>query len=208
MTEEQVLNTLQIHVPKPAVNYCFHLWKEKPFKLKLTKSRQTKIGDFTSRKDDAHSRITLNHDLNPFTFLITYIHEVAHLHVFLEFGHRAEPHGEHWKNSFQKLLEPVLTSEIFPDKILAPLAKHIQNPKASSFADTVLTKALRTFDENAHAYIILSDLPEGSTFQLNGRYFKKGILRRTRILCKDVNSKRQYLVPAEALVSDVQLSLL
>lgn len=207
MTEDQVRNTLHQHLPERAVDYCFQLWKEKPFKLKLTKSRQTKIGDFTC-KQSAQPRITLNHDLNQYTFLITYVHEVAHLHVFLEFGHRAEPHGERWKTAFQKLLEPVLSTEIFPDEIFIPLKRHMQNPKASSFADVVLTKSLRSFDENAHADIVLSDLPEGSTFRLNGRYFKKGKLKRTRVLCKEVNSKRQYLVPAEALVSDVQLSLL
>ncbi len=208
MTEAQVLNTLKIHLPEKAVDYTFSLWKEKPFKLKLTKSRQTKIGDFTCQYGAVHPRITLNHDLNPFTFLITYIHEVAHLHVFLEFGNRAEPHGEHWKAAFQKILTPVLNPEIFPEKILVPLTRHMQNPKASSFADTILTKALRSFDEKAYSDIVLSDIPEGSTFQLNGRYFKKGKMRRTRVLCKEVSSKRQYLVPAEALVSDVQLSLL
>jgi hypothetical protein len=102
----------------------------------------------------------------------------------------------------------MVSAEFFPDAILIPLRSHMQNPKASSFADTVLTKALRAFDTNSNADIILSDLPEGSTFQLNGRYFKKGKLRRTRILCKEVQSRRQYLVPAEALVSNVQLSLL
>ncbi len=208
MTEAHVLNTLQTHLPEKAVDYAFGLWKEKPFNLKLTKSRQTKIGDFTCQHGVAQPRITLNHDLNPFTFLITYIHEVAHLHVFLEFGHKAEPHGERWKLAFQKLLMPILTSEIFPDKILEPLVTHMQNPKASSFADIILTKALRCFDEKTHSDIVLSDLSEGSTFQLNGRYFKKGRLRRTRVLCREVNSKRQYLVPAEALVNDVQLSLL
>lgn len=207
MTEAQILNTLLLHIPEKAVAYAFALWKEKPFNLKLTKSRQTKIGDFTCR-GAAKPRITLNHDLNPFTFLITYIHEVAHLHVFLQFGHRTEPHGNHWKNAFQKLLAPVLSADIFPEKILEPLSRHMQNPKASSFADTVLTKALRSFDEQAHADIVLSDIPEGSIFKLNGRYFKKGVLRRTRILCKEINSKHQFLVPAEALVSDVQLSLL
>ena len=207
MTEEQVRTTLHQHLPERAVDYCFNLWKEKPFKLKLTRSRQTKIGDFTCR-DSAQPRITLNHDLNRYTFLITYIHEVAHFRVFLEFGHRAEPHGEGWKNAFQKLLEPVLSREIFPDEIFVPLSKHMQNPKASSFADAVLTKVLRSFDENSHADIVLSDLPEGTTFRLNGRWFKKGKLKRTRVLCKEINSRRQYLVPAEALVSDVQLSLL
>ena len=207
MTEEQVRSTLHQHIPERAVDYCFQLWKEKPFKLKLTRSRQTKIGDFTC-KESAQPRITLNHDLNRYTFLITYIHEVAHYRVFLEFGHRAEPHGTRWKNAFQKLLEPVLSAEIFPEEIFVLLHKHMINPKASSFADVALTKALRSFDENAHADIVLSDLPEGSTFRLNGRYFKKGKLKRTRVLCKEVNSRRQYLVPAEALVSDVQLSLL
>ena len=207
MKEEQVLKTLQEHLPEAAIEYCFQLWKEKPFNLKITKSRQTKIGDFTCR-GTAYPRITLNHDLNPFTFLITYIHEVAHLRVFLQFGHKAEPHGEDWKRSFQNLLHPVLAEEFFPAKILIPLLNHMQNPKASSFADVVLTKALRSFDKNAHADIVLSDLPEGSTFELNGRFFKKGKLRRTRVLCKEVNSRRQYLVPSEALVNNVQLSLL
>jgi hypothetical protein len=208
MKEEQVRSILLSHLQAEAVSYCLELWREKPFRLKITKSRQTKIGDFTCKHGAADLRITLNHDLNPFTFLITYIHEVAHLHVFLEFGNNVEPHGELWKKSFRKLLSPVLSADFFPEKILSPLIDHMQNPKASSFADIVLTKALRSFDENAHADIVLSDLPEGSTFQLNGRYFKKGKLRRTRVLCKEVNSKRQYLVPAEALVSDVQLSLL
>ena len=208
MKEDQVLTILEQHLPEQAVPYCLQLWKEKPFTLKLTKSRQTKIGDFTCRKDAVHPRITLNHDLNPYTFLITYIHEVAHLHVFLQYGHRVEPHGEHWKNEFRKLTKPLLVPEIFPDAVLHLLIHHMQNPKASSFADAELTKALRAFDAHTHTSIILSDLPEGSIFHLHGRYFTKGQLRRTRILCKEVNSKRQYLVPADALVSDVQLSLL
>jgi SprT protein len=206
MKESQVLEILQTHLPEKAVDYCFTLWRERPFHLKITKSRQTKVGDFTSRRDALHPRITLNNDLNRFTFLITYIHEVAHLHVFLQYKNKVDPHGDQWKKTFQQLLEPVLTSEIFPDEVLTPLLRHMINPKASSFADTELTKALRTFD--AVEGIVLSELPEGSIFHLNGRYFTKGKLKRTRILCKEAKSKRQYLVPADALVSNVQLSLL
>ncbi|HEY0655966.1 MAG TPA: transcription elongation protein SprT, partial [Chryseosolibacter sp.] len=82
------------------------------------------------------------------------------------------------------------------------------NPKASSFADAELTKALRSFDKNADKYTALSDIPEGSIFNFQGRYFKKGKTKRTRVLCCEVNSKRNYLVPKEVLVSDVQLSML
>jgi SprT protein len=208
MRDTHVLEIFHAHLPEKAIEYCFSLWKEKPFHLKITKSRQTKIGDFTSRRDAQHPRITLNRDLNPFTFLITYIHEVAHLHVFLKYGNRVAPHGEHWKSEFQQLMEPLLTSEIFPDQLFGILRNHMGDPKASSFADTELTNALRMYDEGAASHIVLSDLPEGSIFHLHGKYFTKGKLKRTRILCKETKSKRQYLVPADALVNNVQLSLL
>jgi SprT protein len=208
MTAEKVLAILQQHIPEKAVPYCFSLWNDKPFLLKISKSRQSKIGDFTSRSHAQHPRITLNHDLNPYTFLITYLHEVAHLHVFLHYGNRVDPHGPHWKRAFQLLMQPVLLPEIFPAEIFYALSSHMANPKASSFADSELTKALRAFDAGSNNHLVLGDLPEGSVFHLNGKYFTKGKLKRTRIICKETKSKRHYLVPADALVSNVQLSLL
>lgn len=208
MKSSEVLTILQTHVPPSSVEYCFALWKASPFELKLTKSRQTKIGDFTSKRTRSHPRITLNRDLNPFLFLLTYIHEVAHLYVYLKFGARVDPHGEEWKTSFTELMVPVLWENVFPEEILHELRRHMVNPKASSFADTQLTNALRKFDKDAQAYVILSDIPEGSIFLFQGRYFQKGKLRRTRILCRELKSKRDYLVPADAQVSNVQFSLL
>jgi SprT protein len=208
MSIEKILEILKTHVPSPAVEYCLNLWKATPFELKLSKSRQTKVGDFTSRRSKSHPRITLNNDLNPYLFLTTYIHEVAHLHVFLKFGHRVDPHGEEWKTAFTDLLIPLLWENIFPPEILDELRRHMVNPKASSFADTKLTEAFRLFDKNKTHAAVLSQLPEGSTFQLQGKFFKKGKLRRTRVLCKELKSKRDYLVPADALVNNVQLSLL
>jgi predicted SprT family Zn-dependent metalloprotease len=208
MNPEKINQTLQQHIPETACPYCFALWQNTPFELKLTRSRQTKVGDFTSRKNIAHPRITLNRDLNPFLFLVTYIHEVAHLHVFLRFGNRVDPHGEEWKNAFKQLMSPVLRQEVFPERILPELMRHMANPKASSFADADLTRVLRSFDKNASQYTALSDIPEGSIFHFQGRYFKKGKLKRTRVLCHEVKTKRNYLVPAEVLVSNIQLSLL
>ncbi|MBL0741480.1 SprT-like domain-containing protein [Chryseolinea lacunae] len=208
MTADKVFTILQTHVPATAVDYCFALWKDSPFELKLTKSRQTKVGDFTSKHTRAHPRITLNHDLNPYLFLTTYVHEVAHLRVYVKFGGRVDPHGEKWKTMFTDLLVPLLWESVFPDEILHELRRHMINPKASSFADTELTAAFRKFDKNAQALAVLSDIPEGSIFKLQGKFFIKGKLRRTRVLCKELKSKRDYLVPVDALVSNVQLSLL
>lgn len=208
MNANKVLEILDAHLPQSAVEYCFNLWKSGPFELKLARSRQTKVGDFTSKRSKSHPRITLNNDLNPYLFLTTYIHEVAHLHVFLCFGHRVDPHGEEWKQKFTDLLMPLLWEHVYPEGILHELRRHMINPKASSFADTKLTEAFRQFDRNKNHAAVLSELPEGSIFLLQGRYFKKGKLRRTRVLCKELKSKRDYLVPADALVNDVQLSLL
>jgi SprT protein len=207
MSSDQVFTILQTHVPASCLEYCVTLWKASPFELKITKSRQTKVGDFTSRKTKHHPRITLNHDLNPYLFLVTYVHEVAHLRVYLEYGARVDPHGEKWKTTFTDLMLPLLWESVFPEEILHVLRKHMINPRASSFADTDLTEAFRKFDKDRNQ-MVLSQVPDGSIFRLQGKYFKKGKLRRTRILCRELKSKRDYLVPADALVSDVQLSLL
>lgn len=208
MTANHILSTLQTHVPAAAVEYCFQLWKESPFELKITKSRNTKVGDFTSKGSRNHPRITLNNDLNPFLFLQTYIHEVAHLRVYQRLGNRVDPHGEEWKTTFTDLMIPVMWESVFPEEVLHELRRHMINPKASSFADPRLIEAFRKFDKNASQFIVLSELPEGSIFNFHGRYFKKGKLRRTRIICMELKSKRNYLVPADALVNNVQLSLL
>ncbi|MCU0356681.1 MAG: SprT-like domain-containing protein [Cyclobacteriaceae bacterium] len=207
MDQDKVLRLLQQHVPEGAVAYCLDLWKQQPFQFKITRSRQSKAGDFYCASAHATPRITVNHDLNPPLFLLTYIHEVAHLAVFRTFNRRIEPHGQQWKEAFKNLLNPVLNENNFPEPVFSVLIKHMQNPMASSFADSALTKAFRSLEQHAHQMISVHDLPEGSLFILRGRYFKKGKLRRTRFLCQEVKSRRQYLVPAEALVEQAQLSL-
>lgn len=204
---QSVFHLLENHVPGPSLAYAHELWIQSPFQFKLTKNRQTKVGDFTCKSNAAHVRITVNHDLNPYLFLLTYVHEVAHLRVFLKHGSRAEAHGQHWKSTFQELLGPLLRETVFPPDILHELSRHMENPKASSFADIQLTQVLRSYDPHAKEVILLSSIPEGSIFKLQGRYFKKGQLRRTRVICREVKSKRNFLVPMEAPVTDVQISI-
>lgn len=209
MTAENVRNVILTHVPPTACAYCFKLWSDTPFQLKITKSRQTKVGDFTCRKNSKNPKITLNHDLNPYLFLTTYIHEVAHLRVFLHYGDRVDPHGEEWKHVFQQLLQPMLIEEsVFPEEILHALRRHMINPKASSFSDSMLTQVFRNYDSGVVHQTIVGDLPYGSIFKFNGKYFQKGMLKRTRVLCKEVQSNKLYLVPADAIATDIQLALL
>jgi len=195
------------HVPGPAVVYCTHLWQLLPFDFKLRKSRQSKVGDFTCKTGNT-PQITVNKDLNPYLFLMTYVHEVAHHRVHQQYGFRAEAHGKEWKKTFQELMTPLLTLEFFPEPLLAGIKKHMAAPKASSFADSDLTHLFRSVEPHGKDVVLLSHLPEGSIFHLQGRWFKKGKLRRTRVLCREVKSKRQYLVPVDAVINSAQLALL
>lgn len=207
MNSEKVLSLLKNHVPLAAVDGCHTLWQKHQFNFKLRKARITKVGDFTFRPGQK-PQITINQDLHPYLFLVTYIHEVAHHEVHLQYGHRVEAHGVEWKTRFQDLLAPYLDPIIFPEPLLSGLKKHMSHPKASSFSDPELTKLFRMYDPRIAAQITVSEIPIGSIFSLNGRWFKKGELRRTRVLCRELKSKRNYLVPADAPVGEAQLSLL
>ena len=77
--KKQLYQILKAHVPDDAVHYCLELWTSIPFNFKVKNNRTTKLGDYRyDRRNGAHS-ITVNMDLNEYSFLITYIHEVAHL---------------------------------------------------------------------------------------------------------------------------------
>lgn len=204
---DKLTTILTAHVPAPAVPYCLQLWQQSPFKFKLRKSRQSKVGDF-SCKHGQTPQITVNNDLHPFLFLITYVHEVAHLHVHQRFGHRVEAHGEEWKTSFRDLLEPVMTTEVFSEKVLKGLRRHMVNPKASTFSDPEMTELLRSVDAKWSSQTLLSEIPEGSLFGLHGKWFRKGTLQRTRVLCVELKTKRRFLVPQDMVVENAQLSLL
>jgi hypothetical protein len=197
-----LLHIFSKHLPSNAIPYCITLWKESPFSLFIKSPRNSKLGDFRYRKDREIQTITLNSDLNPFQFLLTFIHEVAHLRVFEKFGTHHLPHGTEWKSMFQKLMTPILSETIFPQDVLIPLRLHMKNPAASSSRDLFLMKEMSKYDkkESTAQEVFLSDVMPGITFLLAGRKFKKGETRRTRILCEEVDSGKKYLVSTLAKV--------
>lgn len=203
---EQLRKIFEKHLPLPAVAYCLNLWQKIPFSFKVQRPRTTKLGDFRYRKDRKIQTITINSDLNPYQFLLTFIHEAAHLHAFEKFGASHAPHGIEWKREFQNLIGPVLNDSVFPKDILIPLRAHMQNPSASSARDLFLMKEMSKYDlvsTSGAEDIFLSDLMPGKQFLLSGRKFKKGETRRTRVLCEEVDSGRKYLVSRLAKVKPV-----
>ncbi len=200
MHAADIASLLERHLPGSAVSYCLQLWEETPFQFKLRAARITKLGDFSCRPGRA-PRITINADSHPYVFLITYIHEVAHLRVHREHGWNAPPHGKEWKDKFRELCGPLFELGVFPPTLSEALQAHLINPTASSHTDTRLTHTLRQVDPRLGQILLLSDLPPGSRFQIRGRWFQKGELKRTRVLCRDLATKRNYLISADVLIS-------
>lgn len=187
-------------VPPGALSYCTALWKEHPFSFRLSKTRSTCLGNY--KYHNGHHTITVNHDLNPYNFLITYIHEVAHQKVFIRYkGKKKPPHGQEWKQSFQDLMIPMLSENVFPKDVLVELANHMKNPAASSTRDQSLMKALKLYDYGREiGQVLLEEVDIGQSFLFQKRKFQKMEKRRTRALCLDLNTKKKYTVPLTAEV--------
>jgi hypothetical protein len=198
MTDKE-LQILRRYFPAAAIPMVVEAYTQSRFQLKFKKPRNSKLGDFrVPRGDKGVCCITLNGDLNPYQMLVTFVHELAHYTVYVNYPkRRLEPHGEEWKQTFAQLLLPYLKLEIFPSDILQALHHHLQHIKASSTADHNLAKVMKRYDTNpaGEKPLTLEDLPEGTIFQLkNGMTFKKGTKRRTRYQCECLDNGKTYSV--------------
>lgn len=192
-------NVLQSYLPDQAVNSCLELIKLNGVHLKIVNKRVTRHGDYRRMPDGSH-QITINASPNPYRFLITLVHEVAHLMAFEKYGRTIKPHGLEWKRTFQHLMLPFIRPEIFPNNLLPLVARHFKNPKASSSTDTQLALALNKYDLPSDLVPVF-ELPYGSIFRLyNGKLFKKGSRKVKRIECLELESGRRYLFQPHAEV--------
>ncbi|MFN3403885.1 MAG: SprT-like domain-containing protein [Cytophagaceae bacterium] len=201
--ENRFVSLLEKHLPQGSVSYCYKVWYENPFHFRLTRRRETKLGDYRFDPKTKSHTITLNHDLNPYSFLITYLHEVAHLKAQIRYGDRVKPHGPEWKAIFASLLLPLFEKKVIPASIIKPLKEYTENPKASSCADTNLMMALREFDDDGLIY--LSEIKMGHKFRLGRKVFIKEKINRTRAVCREIKSGSKYLVSEVALVEKIDL---
>ena len=191
--------TLAKYLPEHAVKPVFELIVANAVHLKIVNQRVTRHGDYRRALSGKHE-ITVNGSLNKYRFLITLIHEIAHLVAFEKFGHLIKPHGNEWKHTFQRMMVPYIRPEIFPPQLLPLLARHFKNPAASSDTDATLSLALKQYDaQNDKNYIF--EVPYGASFRIhNGKIFRKGALRTKRYECEEIKSGRMYLFNPNAEV--------
>lgn len=193
------IEVFQKFVPPAAAEYCNTIYETQQFEFKIKKARLTKLGDFRYNPKTQKHTITINNNLNPYNFLVTYLHEIAHLHAFRDYGQTIMPHGEEWKEVFKEVSKPTLKTDVFPKEVLTTLNNYFKNPKASSCSDPVLYQVLRKYD-NQDGTVFLKSLKNGQKFEFNNRAFIKLETKRTRSLCKEMKSGRKYMISELAQV--------
>ena len=179
------------YIPKKSIPKIREWIKELNVKIKVTKPRNTKLGDFKVLNGEMY--ISINRDLNIYSFLITLTHELAHAFIFLDYKFNVIPHGKEWKNKFKSMMLNFLNTSIFPNDLLILLSAHLINPPASTMTDVNLSYTLNKYNSTENTLLI--DIDYGSIFTLvNGKKFIKGKKLRKRFKCEELFSNNIYLI--------------
>ena len=203
---ENISNALKRYIPSCYIPYIVELMFSENLAFRISKPRKTKAGDYRPPFRGEPHRISINGDLNPYAFLITTVHEFAHMTTYVKYGGQVLPHGAEWKSEFKRLLIPVLEQKELPESIEKALLNSLNNLKASSCTDIHLTRALREFNKQDDSLELLENIGNNMYFRLGKMTFQRGILRRRKYLCTEVKTGKKYLVNRLAEVEPLKKS--
>lgn len=204
MNEFELSDRISGYVPPKAASILAQWIIEKRVHFRITRPRDSVYGDYMPPMGTNGHRISVNGNQNKFSFLVTAVHEFAHLHAWEKHREGIKPHGAEWKHTFRILMQPFFNEKIFPADVHEAIEQYLQNPAASSCSDENLTLVLRRYDRITKP--LLRDLAEGEHFVFQGKEYVRGTLRRTRYECRLHGTSQIYLVSATAEV-DVRMVL-
>ena len=192
--QEAPLQQLKTYLPEGSFDDVLYYLQHYKVHLTITRERKSVLGDYRNSFADKNHRISVNGNLNKYSFLITLLHELAHLFTYERFGHRVQAHGAEWKNEFSKILAQFLLKKVFPPDIDRALLKTLQNPAASSCADVSLLRVLYQYDDKKEGVVLVEAIPDGKSFKIkDGKIFRRVERIRKRIKCVEVSTGKVYL---------------
>lgn len=192
--KEAPINHLQHFLPPNTFEAVYRYLQQYQVHLTVARERKSILGDYRHRIPGKNHRISVNGNLNPYAFLITLLHELAHLLTFEQYGNSVASHGREWKAIFGKLLAQFIEHNVFPPDIKKALLNSLHNPAASSCADELLLRTLKKYDEKESHLKMVEDVPHAALFQTHdGKVFRKGEKVRKRFKCVEVKTGKLYL---------------
>jgi SprT protein len=192
--KEAPINALKHFIPDGTYDLVSEYLHKYSIHLTVTRARTSVLGDYRNAIQGKNHRISVNGNLNSYAFLYTLIHEIAHLLVFDQYGHRVASHGKEWKTQFSVLLADFLKMNAFPDDVRKAIGKSLHNPAASSCAEDDLLRIFRKYDKGKENLVFVEEIIQGARFSTpDGRIFQRGPKVRKRFKCVEVATGREYL---------------
>ena len=182
------VSVLEKFLPENALPYLKIWFGSYPCHLKITKNRNSKLGDYRKLPDKSH-QITVNGTLEPQLFFFVLTHELAHLIAFEKYGRRISPHGAEWKQTFREMLLESLT--VYVEDLRPIILKFSKSPKANFMASPDLVKYFHVPKEDDEQTFI-ENLKKGELFEYKKEIFVIEETTKKRYLCKNIKSSRKY----------------
>ncbi len=182
---------LQSYLPAGTEKLCALWLVQNRVELYLPYSRKTKLGDFRSAHRGKPPRISVNRDLHPLQFLVTFTHEIAHAQIWNRYRREVAPHGPEWKLCYREHLKQLLALDVLDLAATTAIRAHSVNPRASSSADCHIQKLTNPAAKGP----LLDDLNAGDVFTLSGgKTFRALKKLRKYWRCEELSTKRLYRV--------------
>ena len=170
--KEVPIGQLQDYLPPGTYEAVLGYLREHKVHLTIARERKSILGDYRHRTHHDNHRISVNGNLNPYSFLITLLHELAHLLTFEQFGNKVLSHGREWKTIYARMLAQFLQHKIFPQDIEAELILSLNNPAASTCAEDGLLRVLRKYDSKQTHHRLVEEISMNAYFPTSdGRIF-------------------------------------
>lgn len=196
-------------LPESTHGYVANLLAALPVDVRLSRPRRTKLGDHRGPTAlRRRHRISVNEDLNPYAFLTTLLHEIAHAATWE--SHRARlrrvrPHGVEWKAEFERLVRPVVAGQMLPDDVGIALDRAMRTPAAATCSDRELMLTLARYDAVDPGFVFVESLAAGTIFRTDGgRLFRLGPRLRSRYRCIEQRSGLEYRMHPLCRVTPVE----
>ena len=193
------IKVLEKFLPENALPYLKIWFGSYPCHLKITKNRNSKLGDYRKLPDKSH-QITVNGTLEPQLFFFVLTHELAHLIAFEKYGRRISPHGAEWKQTFREMLLESLT--VYADDLRPIIQKFSKSPKANFMASPDLVKYFHRPEEDDEQTFI-ENLKKGELFEYKKEIFVIEETTKKRYLCRNLKSGLKYKVNTLARVRKI-----
>lgn len=196
--QEHPMQALAAFLPEGSFDQVVAYLHQYKVHLSVTRRRKTVLGDYRHPFRGSTHRISINSNLNKYEFLVTLLHELAHLLTYEQYQNKVEAHGKEWKQCYATLLIEFIRMNVFPADVVKALQQSVINPAATANGETALMMVLRRYDPvKREGYYHIIEIPTGSIFQTEDkRVFRKGEKRRSRYTCVEIKTGLQYTFSA------------